>query len=80
MAQLPPDGQFLIQQIDGMVVIFDQYSQEEFHRFDPSDANATAIMMGKIYHDERLTEEQRCFAVFWSGYFYAYARNAGTYE
>ena len=73
MAQLPPDGQILIQQNDGIVSIFDQYSQEVFHEFNPSEANETSITMGKIWHDEKLTDEQRCFAIFWSGYFYAHA-------
>lgn len=71
MAQLPPDGTFLIQQIDGEVHLFNQTTQETLHRFDPSDANACAIAQGAIWHDTRLTEEQRCFAIFWSGYFYA---------
>ena len=74
MAQLPPDGRLLIQQNDGIVTVFDQHTQKEYHNFDPSNADETAITQGKIWHDERMTEEQRCFAIFWSGYFYAHAR------
>lgn len=76
MAQLPPDGEFLIQQNDGIVQVFNQHTQEVLHSFNPLDANATAIAQGVIWHDERLTDEQRCFAVFWSGYFHAHARGA----
>lgn len=75
MAQLPPDGQILIQQIGEDVIIFDRYTEEEFHRFNPNDANGVAIKMGELWHNEKLTDEQRCFAIFWSGYFYAHARN-----
>lgn len=73
MAGLPPDGRILIQQNDGIVSIFDQHSQEIYLSFDPSDVAQVPIMMGIIWHDERLTEEQRCFAIFWSGYFRAHA-------
>jgi hypothetical protein len=71
MAQLP-DGRHLIQQIDGEVVLFNAADQEEIVRFDPADANATAIAQKTIY-DSGLSDEAKCFAHFWSGYFYAHA-------
>ncbi len=73
MAQLPPDGEILIQQNDGIVTIFNQHTQEEFLRFDSGDANAAAQAQAAIHQETRLTEEQKCFAHFWSGYFYANA-------
>lgn len=73
MAQLPPDGEILIQQNDGFVSIFNQHTQEEFLRFDASDADAAAKAQAAIHQDSRLTDEQKCFAHFWSGYFYAHA-------
>lgn len=73
MAQLPPDGTWLIQQIDGEVVIFHRHTEEEIVRFDPSDANATAQAQGRIHLDPALTAEGKCFAHFWSGYFHAHA-------
>lgn len=73
MAQLPPDGEWLVQQIGDMVVIFHRYTEEEILRFDPADANAAAQAQKKIYDMDRLTAEQKCFAHFWSGYFYAHA-------
>lgn len=74
MAQLPPDGEWLIQQIGGEVVIFNRYTEEELLRFDPSDANASAQAQKRIYDLKQLTDEQQCFAHFWSGYFYGHAR------
>lgn len=73
MAQLPPDGEWLIQEIDGIVVLFHRHTEEEIIRFNPADADAAAIAQSTIYQDSRLTDEQKCFAHFWSGYFYATA-------
>lgn len=72
MAQLPPDGTWLIQQNDGIVSVFHRHTNEEVVRFDPSDGHATAMAQNTIYQDSRLTDEQKCFAHFWSGYFYAH--------
>lgn len=72
MAKLPSET-FLIQQIDGVVVLFNSFTEEEVIRFDPSDANATAIAQGVVHHSDQLNDEDKCFAHFWSGYFYAHA-------
>ncbi|AEV52007.1 hypothetical protein [Rhodococcus phage REQ1] len=71
MAQLPPDGTLLIQQIDGDVVIFDRHTQEEFYRFDPSTPSSLGPTLGAIWGDDRFDPEQKCFTAFWAGYFYA---------
>lgn len=73
MAQLPPDGRWLIQQNDGIVVLFDRDTQEEIIKIDPADADAMAKAQIKIHDDNRLDPEQKCFAHFWCGYFYAHA-------
>lgn len=73
MAQLPPDGDWLIQQIGGQVILFQRYTEEEIVRFDPADANASAQAQKVIYDSDQLTDEAKCFAHFWSGYFYANA-------
>lgn len=73
MAKLPGE-RYLIQQIDGEVVLFHLYTEEELVRFDPSDANASAIAQKTIYDLEELSDEEKCFAHFWSGYFYAHAK------
>jgi len=72
MATLPGET-WLMQQIDGEVVIYHRHTEEELMRFDPSDANATARAQFTIYQLENLSDEQKCFAHFWSGYFYAHA-------
>lgn len=72
MARLPGE-QWLIQQNDGMVALFNEYTDEVIVQFDPSDANAAAQAQHVIAHSDRLDAEQKCFAHFWSGYFY---RNA----
>lgn len=73
MAQLPPDGEWLVQQIDGVVIVFQRYTEDEVVRFDPRDANASAQAQAVIYNSDRLDPEQKSFAHFWCGYFYASA-------
>lgn len=75
MAQLPPDGQYLIQQIDGKVILFERHTEEELVKFDPTDGDAVAKAQYTIHTHPDLDEQQRCFAHFWSGYFYAHANN-----
>ena len=70
MAQLPPDGEWLIQQIDQEVILFHRWTEEEIVRFDPSDGNAAALAQKVIHEDPRLSDEAKSFAHFWSGYFY----------
>lgn len=77
MAQLPPDGEWLIQQIGGEVILFHRYTEEEVVRFDPLDPDASAKAQHVIYETDRLNPEQKCFAHFWSGYFYAYGTMGG---
>lgn len=72
MAQLPSET-YLIQQIGGVVILFHRHTEEELLRFDPSDANAAAMAQMTIYNLTQLTPEDKCFAHFWSGYFYAHS-------
>jgi hypothetical protein len=73
MAQLPPDGEWLIQQIGGEVILFHRYTEEEVVRFDPADGDASARAQKVIHDTDQLSDEAKDFAHFWSGYFYAYA-------
>lgn len=75
MARLPSE-KWLIQQIEREVILFQEGSEEEIVRFDPSNANAAAQAQKVIYDSDRLGPEDKTFAHFWSGYFYA---NAGGY-
>ena len=72
MAQLPSET-YLIQQIGQRVVLFHRYTEEELVSFDPSDRNAVAVAQSIIHRLDQLTPEDRGFAHFWSGYFYAHA-------
>ena len=71
MARLPSEG-YLMQQIDGTVVLFEDGTEREIVRFDPSDSNAVAQAQ-LVIHQSELSEEDRAFAHLWSGYFYAHA-------
>lgn len=62
-----------MQQIGGQVILFHRYTEEEIVNFDPGNGDAAAKAQKVIHDDERLTEEEKAFAHFWSGYFYAYA-------
>jgi hypothetical protein len=74
MAQLPPDGQWIIQLTDNHVILFDRETEEELVYFDARDADQAAMAQAIIHTTDRLTSEQKCFAHFWSGYFYAQAK------
>ncbi len=71
MARLPSE-RFLIQQAGGVVILFEDGSEREIVRFDPGNRNATARAQGTI-NDSELDPEDKAFAHFWSGYFYAHA-------
>lgn len=71
MARLPGEC-FLIQQVDDTVILFEESTEREIVRFDPADADASARAQ-KVIHDSELSEEDKTFAHFWSGYFYAHA-------
>lgn len=72
MAQLPPDGEWLMQQIDGAVVLFNRYTEDEIVRFDPGDPNSFGPAL-KVIWESDLLAEQKSLAGFWAGYFYAHA-------
>jgi hypothetical protein len=72
MARLPSE-RFLIQQIGGNVILFEDGTEAEVVRFNPADANASARAQKAIHDSPELSDEDKCFAHFWSGYFYAHA-------
>jgi hypothetical protein len=73
MARLPSE-EWLIQQIgDDKVILFHEGTEEEVVRFDPRDANAVAQAQKVIFGYHRMTDEDKAFAHFWCGYFYALA-------
>lgn len=77
MAQLPPDGEWLIQQIGDDVILFHRFTEVEVVRFDPADADAAAKAQKVIHDSDLLDAEQKSMAHFWCGYFYAHATRGG---
>jgi hypothetical protein len=68
MARLP-SGRFLIQQIGRQVILFEEYTEREIARFDPSDQCSLSRMVESI-RDSELDDPDKAWAHFWSGYFY----------
>jgi hypothetical protein len=68
MARLPSEL-YLMQQIGGAVVLFEDYTEREIVRFDPGDAGAAYAALVAI-RDSDLSGEDKCFAYFWAGYFH----------
>lgn len=79
MALLPPTGEFVIQSHDGMVVLSRTHSGEELLVFNSTDAALCAQAQKSIHELSELTDEQKSFAHFWSGYFYAHS-NLNSYS
>jgi len=73
MARLPSD-MYIINQVGDDVVLWEEGLETEIVRFDPLNADATARAQKVIYDSPLLSDEDKCFAHFWSGYFYACAR------
>jgi hypothetical protein len=72
MARLPSE-EYLIQQIGEQVILFHVHTEEEVVRYDASDKDATAKAQKVIHDSDKLTDEDKTFAHFWSGYFHAFA-------
>lgn len=48
MAQLPPNGEWLIQQIGGEVILFHRYTEEEIAHWIPGDQNSAGPALKTI--------------------------------
>jgi hypothetical protein len=71
MARLPSMG-FIIQLIGPDIVLFEDGSEEEVVRYPAGDGNAAAIAQGVVHRHPGMSEEDKCFAHFWCGYFWAH--------
>lgn len=71
MAQLPSEN-YLVQLIDDDIVLFERYTERELVRFSAQSGDAVARGQKQIYDLKELSDEDKCFAHFWSGYFWAY--------
>jgi hypothetical protein len=75
MARLP-SGDFLIQALgDGTVFVFEDHTERQIARFDPTDPEQLQAGMAEIVASE-LGWDDTFIALFWSGYFYAHAKAA----
>lgn len=74
MAQLPPDGEWLIQQIGEQVILFQRNTELEIARWDVNSADSTMRAQKTVHLSDLLTAEQKCFAHFWAGYFWAHSK------
>lgn len=72
MARLP-SGRYLIQQIGPEVILFEEYTEREIVRFDPNNADSIAAGLTAITNAD-ISVEDATYALFWSGYFYAYVK------
>jgi hypothetical protein len=66
-------GEWLMQQIDNDIVLFHEGDEEEIVRYNWLDPDATTKAQKTIHDSTLLTDEEKCFAHFWSGYFYSWA-------
>lgn len=79
MATLPGE-RYLIQRIGDQVILFERYTEREITSFSVADRiedRDEVASAQKLIHDSTdLTDEEKCFAHFWSGYFWACATTA----
>lgn len=73
MARLGADSPWMIQQQDGVVMVFHEHTDEQVVRFNPLSGDECARAQKVIYDHKGMSDEEKCFAHFWSGYFYAHA-------
>jgi hypothetical protein len=71
MARLP-SGRYLIQQVGEQVILFEEHTEHEIVKFDPAKMGDVALAQTLIAASE-LTADDKAWAHFWSGYFYAHA-------
>jgi hypothetical protein len=76
MARLPSMN-YLVQQIGGDVIVFEDGTEREVVRFPAGDPDAAARAQKTIYDDRQMSAEDKCFAHFWCGYFHAHASHGG---
>ena len=76
MARLAANSPWLLQEIDGNVVLFNEGPETEIVNYPIGDMQAAAKAQKTIYDSPLLSAEEKCFAHFWCGYYYA---NAGSY-
>jgi hypothetical protein len=72
MARLPSE-QYLIQQADGIVRLFEDYTERQIVAFPAGDGIEVAEALRHIRESRDLGDEDKASACFWAGYFHAHA-------
>lgn len=76
MARLP-SGELVIQMSGEQVVLINDLTGEETFLFTASDAHHAAKAQLTIHQLPGISDEDRSFLHFWSGYFYAHGARGG---
>jgi hypothetical protein len=63
--------EWLVQLIGHEVIVYQDGSEIEVVRYDHSDEDAMAKAQKVIHDSPLLSDEDKCFAHFWCGYFHA---------
>jgi hypothetical protein len=71
MAQLP-NSDYLVQSAHPYIILFHRHTEEELVKIVATDRDAVAKAQLTIHELPQLSEEDKCFAHFWFGYFYAH--------
>ena len=71
MAQLP-NSDYLVQSAAPFIFLVHRHTEEELVKVDATNRDAVARAQYTIYTLEELSPEDKCFAHFWFGYFYAH--------
>lgn len=72
MARLPSNS-YLINQVRDDIIVWEDGTERELVRWNVYDTSATAKAQREIHESEELSDEDKSFAHFWAGYFYAHA-------
>lgn len=71
MAQLP-NSDFLVQSAGPYIFLINRYTEQALVDVDARDADAVAKAQKTIHELQGLDAEDKAFAHFWFGYFYAH--------
>lgn len=70
MARLP-SLQWLVQEVDGVVSVFREGDEKTIVEFNARNGIETMMAMKPLWESTELSDEDKCFAIFWCGYFHA---------
>lgn len=68
-----PDQRHRITSVEGTTVVLSDETGETVDSFRINDPNSFGPALQRIWFNPDLSDECKCFAAFWCGYFYAHA-------